>query len=47
MLHRAEHEGVQERSYNQIAGFRDAVDVCGLYDLGHEARRWTYEKRVA
>jgi hypothetical protein len=47
VLHRAEHEGVQERSYNQIAGFRDAVDVCGLYDLGYEGRRWTYEKRVA
>lgn len=29
------------------AGFRDAVDVCGLVDLGLEGLRWTYEKKVA
>jgi len=39
--------GVQERSYAQIAGFREMVDVCGLYDLGYEGRSWTFEKRVA
>ena len=22
------------------------VDVCGLYDLGFEGRRWTFEKKV-
>jgi len=47
VLHRSEHDGVQERSYAQIAGFREMVDVCGLYDLGYEGRSWTYERRVA
>ena len=47
VLHRSEHVGMQERSYNQIAGFRDMADVCGLYDLGYEGRSWTFEKRVA
>ena len=45
-LHRSEHEGVQERSYAQIEGFREMVDVCGLHDLGYEGRRWTFEKKV-
>ncbi|XP_071678252.1 uncharacterized protein [Lolium perenne] len=47
VLHRHEHCGVQERSHAQIAGFRDAVDVCGLQDLGYEGTKWTYEKKVA
>ena len=47
VLHRSEHVGVQERSYNQIAGFRDMTDVYDLYDLGYEGRNWTFEKRVA
>ena len=47
VLHRSEHEGVQERSYAQIEGFREMVDVCGLHDLGYEGRRWTFEKKVA
>jgi hypothetical protein len=47
VLHRSEHEGGQERSLAQIEGFREAVDVCGLSDLGYEGRRWTYEKKVA
>ena len=34
VLHRSEHQGPQERSYAQIAGFREMVDVCGLVDLG-------------
>jgi hypothetical protein len=38
---------VQERSLAQIEGFREAVDVCGLSDLGYEGRRWTYEKKVS
>jgi exonuclease III len=46
VLHRHEHEGVQERIHAQIAGFRDAVDVCGLHDLGYEGTRWTFEKKV-
>ena len=47
VLHRSEHDGVQERSHAQIAGFREMVDVCGLYDLGFEGRNWTFEKKVA
>lgn len=47
VLHRAEHDSVQERSYAQIEGFREMVDVCGLYDLGYEGRSWTFEKQVA
>jgi hypothetical protein len=47
VLHRSEHEGVQERSLAQIEGFREAVDVYGLSDLGYEGRRWTYEKKVS
>jgi hypothetical protein len=38
---------VQERSYNQISGFREMADVCGLYDLGLEGQSWTFEKLVA
>jgi hypothetical protein len=30
----------------QIAGFRDAVDVCGLQDLGYEGNMWMYKKKV-
>ncbi|XP_073367662.1 uncharacterized protein [Aegilops tauschii subsp. strangulata] len=30
-----------------MEGFRDALDVCGLLDLGHKGRWWTFEKRVA
>ena len=43
VLHRSEHDGVQERSHAQFAW----VDVCGLYDLGFEGRNWTFEKKVA
>jgi hypothetical protein len=47
VLHRSEHVGVQERSYAQMAGFREIVDVCGLGDLGFEGQSWTFEKKVA
>ena len=47
VLLREEHQGVQERSHTQIAGFREVVDVCGFHDLGYEGRSWTFEKRVA
>ena len=46
VLHRSEHEGVNERSYSQMAGFREAVDVCGLCDLGFVGVPWTFEKKV-
>lgn len=29
-----EYEGSSHRSLTQVTGFRDAVDVCGLNDLG-------------
>ncbi|KAG2627843.1 hypothetical protein PVAP13_3KG264155 [Panicum virgatum] len=45
--HRSEHVGVQERSHAQIAGFREMVDVCSLFDLGFTGRSWTFKKRVA
>jgi len=47
VLLRDEHKGVQERSLAQIAGFREMVDVCGLYDLGYEGKDWTFEKKVS
>jgi hypothetical protein len=47
VLHRPEYVGVQERSYAQMEGFREMVDVCGFCDLGYEGRSWTFEKRVA
>lgn len=34
----SEHEGVQERSWSQIAGVWDVLDVCGLVDFGYEGR---------
>jgi hypothetical protein len=43
VLHQSEHVGVQERSHAQIDGFREMVDVCGLYDLGFEGRSWTLD----
>jgi hypothetical protein len=46
VLHRAEHDGVNERSDSQIAGFRDVVDVCGLCDIGYRGVAWTFEKKV-
>ncbi|KAK1697051.1 hypothetical protein QYE76_013748 [Lolium multiflorum] len=46
VLHQHEHDGVGDRSLGQIAGFRDAVDVCELVDLGFEGSMWTFEKRV-
>jgi hypothetical protein len=36
VLHRSEHVGVNERSYSQMAGFRDTVDICGWCDLGYK-----------
>jgi hypothetical protein len=34
VLLQSKHEGVQEHSRSQIAGFQEMVDVCGLTDLG-------------
>jgi len=46
VLHREEHVGVQERSFAQIAGFCEMVDVCGFHDLGFVGREWTFEKKL-
>ena len=47
VLVQAEHDGVNLRAHGQMQGFRDALDVCGLIDLGFKGRMWTFEKRVA
>ncbi|XP_073359774.1 uncharacterized protein [Aegilops tauschii subsp. strangulata] len=41
-----EHEGIGQRSQAQIQGFRDAVHVCGMIDLGYQGHKWTFEKKV-
>lgn len=46
VLHPDEQEGIEERSNAQIQGFRDAVDVCMLMDIGYEGNFWTFEKKV-
>jgi hypothetical protein len=47
VLRQEEHEGVGQRTKAHMDGFRDAVDVCGLQDLGYVGRTWTFEKWVA
>jgi hypothetical protein len=47
VMHRNEHNGVNERSNSQIAAFKDVVDVCSLAYLGYTGTPWTFEKRVA
>jgi exonuclease III len=47
VLHQHEHEGVADRSLAQMDGFREALDVCELADLGYEGNKWTFEERVA
>ncbi|XP_073351907.1 uncharacterized protein [Aegilops tauschii subsp. strangulata] len=46
VLRQDEHDGIGTRSQSQIQSFRDAVDVCGLLDLGFTGRMWTFEKKV-
>lgn len=47
VLRQDEHDGIGQRCQAQMQGFRDAVDVCGLIDLGFQGRKWTFEKKVA
>jgi hypothetical protein len=48
VLRSDEHMGIGQRTQApQMDGFRDAVDVCGLIDLGYGGRNWTFEKKVA
>ena len=41
-----EHDGVGNRSQAQMDAFRDALDTCGLTDIGFIGRNWTFEKKV-
>jgi hypothetical protein len=47
ILHKEEQFGPNERDSAQIEAFREAVDICGLADLGYKGLDWTWEKRVA
>ena len=42
-----EQHGPNEHDSAQIEAFREAVDVCGLADLGYRGLDWTWEKKVA
>ncbi|XP_073360443.1 uncharacterized protein [Aegilops tauschii subsp. strangulata] len=46
ILRPEEQFGPNERDAAQIAGFREAVDVCELADLGYKGLDWTFEKRI-
>lgn len=46
ILRQEEQMGPNTCDSSQIAGFREAVDVCGLSDLGYKGLDWTFEKRV-
>lgn len=39
--------GVGSRPRREMMEFREAVDVCGLNDLGYTGTEGTFEKRVA
>jgi hypothetical protein len=41
-----EHVGVGTKTHSQIQGFREAVDVYNLIDLGFKGHFWTWEKKV-
>ena len=47
VLHGHGHDGVGNRSQAQMDGFRDALDTCGLTDIGNDGPWWTFEKKVA
>ena len=38
--------GPNPRDSAQMEGFREAMDVCELADLGYTGLDWTFEKRV-
>ena len=46
VLNLSKHDGVGSRSQAQIDGFREAVDTCGLSDIGYTGTDWTFEKRL-
>lgn len=46
VLRREQHMGPNERDVAQMAGFREAFDLCGLSDLGYVGLDWTFEKKI-
>ena len=46
VLHAHEHDGVGQRSQAQMDAFRDALDTCGLSDIGYSGISWTFDKKV-
>ena len=47
ILRPEEQHGPNERDSSQIDAFREAIDICGLADLGYRGLDWTWEKKVA
>lgn len=45
VLHAHEHDGVGKHSQAQMDAFCDALDTCGLTDVGHTDNFWTFEKK--
>ncbi|XP_073357859.1 uncharacterized protein [Aegilops tauschii subsp. strangulata] len=46
VIHAHEHDGVGNRNQAQMDLFRDALDTCGLSNIGYSRKSWTFEKRV-
>ena len=46
ILRQEEQMEPNTRDSAQMAGFRDAVDICGLSDIGYMVLDWTFERRV-
>lgn len=46
VIHGYEHDGVGNRSQAQMDAFRDALDTCGLMDIGYTGNKWTFERKV-
>ncbi|XP_073362264.1 uncharacterized protein [Aegilops tauschii subsp. strangulata] len=47
VIHAHEHDGVANRSQAQMDLFRDALDTCGLTNIGYTGTNWTFEKKVS
>ncbi|WVZ64412.1 hypothetical protein U9M48_013925 [Paspalum notatum var. saurae] len=47
ILRREEQLGPNNREEYLMEGFREAVDVCQLCDIGYSGLDWTFEKKVA
>lgn len=47
VLRSDENDGIGQRNQAQVQGFHDAIDACGLVDLGFQGRPWTFETKVA